>query len=196
MQTCEDIVHVDPLSPNIPSIDQLPSPKSKSKPNSANARSTNKITEVYASTKPYPTWWSDIEETKILRRRKSMGDTVLERNLCFVDTPGYSHGMSRIESIDSILKYIEAQFSKPFADPSGSQGDFVSLLSGNGGFQVDVVLYMIAQGMSSLPFLDPIPADGCYRSQRRGRDLSPTSVNTHQCYSFDREGRHTIPRRD
>lgn len=149
VQTCEDIVHVDPLSPNLPSIEQLPSRKSSSKLSSASLRSTNKITEVYASTKPYPTWWSDIEETKVLRRRKSMGDTVLERNLCFVDTPGYSHGMSRMESIESILQYVEAQFSKPFVNTTGSQGDFVSLLSGSGGFQVDVVLYMIAQGMSS-----------------------------------------------
>lgn len=147
VQTCEDIVHVDPLSPNIPSIDPISSRKSKSKPSSANIRSTNKITEVYASTKPYPTWWSDIEETKVLRRRKSVGDTVLERNLCFVDTPGYSHGMSRMESIESVLKYVEAQFNKPFADTVGSQGDFVSLLSGSGGVMVDVVFYMIAQDL-------------------------------------------------
>ena len=78
-----------------------------------------------------------------------MGDTVLERNLCFVDTPGYSHGMSRMESIELILKYIETQFTKPFVDTTGNQGDIVSLLSGSGGFQVDVVFYMIAQGISS-----------------------------------------------
>ncbi len=156
-------MHVDPLS-NLPSIDQLPSPKPKSKADSTNVRSTNKITEVYASTKPYPTWWSDIEETKVPRRRKSMGDTVLERNLCFVDTPGYSHGMSRMESIESILQYIVAQFTKPFADTIGNQGDFVSLLSGSGGFQVDVVLYMIAQGMSSKLLYVPTSTHGCHRS--------------------------------
>lgn len=189
-------MHVDPLSPNLPSIDQLPSRKSKGRPSSANVRSTNKITEVYASTRPYPTWWSDIEETKVLRRRKSMGDTVLERNLCFVDTPGYSHGMSRMESIESILHYVEAQFRKPFADTVGSQGDFVSLLSGSGGFQVDVVLYMIVQGMSSMMFLDRTPTDICHRSQRRGRYLSPTSGNTHQCYSSNRKVRHTVRRGD
>lgn len=196
VQTCEDIVHVDPLSPNHPSIDQLPSRKSKSKASSASVRSTNKITEVYASTKAYPTWWSDIEGSNVLRRRKSMGDTVLERNLCFVDTPGYSHGMSRMESIESILQYVEAQYGKSFADTIGSKGDFVSLLSGSGGFQVDVVLYMIAQGMLPMLLLNPIAADDYYRSQRRGRHLSPTSGNTHQCDSSNRQVRHTIPRRD
>ena len=58
-----------------------------------------------------------------------------------------------MESIESVLQYIEAQLSKPFADISGSQGDFISLLSGSGGFQVDVVLYMIAEGMSSITSL-------------------------------------------
>ena len=196
VQTCEDIVHVDPLSPNPPSIDQLPSRKINGKLGSTNLKSTNRITEVYASTKPYPTWWSDIDETKILRRRKSIGDTVLERNLCFVDTPGYSHGMSRMESIDSILQYIETQFTKPFADATGNQGDFVSLLSGSGGSQVDVVLYMIAQGMSSKLFFDRMPADCCYRTQRRRCHLSSTSSGINERHSSNREIRHTISRRD
>lgn len=157
-------MHVDPLYPNLPSIDQLPSRKIHSKPSSANVKSTSKITEVYASTKPYPTWWSDIEETKVLRRRKSMGDAVLERNLCFVDTPGYSHGMSRMEGIESILQYIEAQITRPFADTTRNQDDIVSLLSGSGGFQVDVVLYMIERGAYFKLFFDPFSVDRCYRS--------------------------------
>jgi len=57
-------------------------------------QSTLEVTEIYASTKAYPAWWSDLEESRILRRRKSMGDSVLERNLCFVDTPGYGNKTS------------------------------------------------------------------------------------------------------
>lgn len=176
-------MHVDPLTPHLPSIDQFPSRKPKSKPSSTNVRSTNQITEVYASTKPYPTWWSDIKETKVLRRRKSMGDTVLERNLCFVDTPGYSHGISRMESMESTLQYIEAQFSKPFSDVTRSPGDFVSLLSGSGGFQVDVVLYMIAQGMSFVPFFNSIPADGLAQISKT-RTSSFSNVWQHSLISF------------
>lgn len=55
---------------------------------------TAQITEIYASTKPYPEWWSDLDDFRVLARRKSLGDTVLDRNICFVDTPGYSHGSS------------------------------------------------------------------------------------------------------
>lgn len=57
-------------------------------------QSTSQITEIYASTRAYPAWWSDLEESRILRRRKSLGDSVLERNLCFVDTPGYGNKTS------------------------------------------------------------------------------------------------------
>lgn len=63
----------------------------------AEGQSTKGITEVYASTKPYPTWWSEHEDSKVLRRRKSSTaatETVLERNICFVDTPGYGSGTS------------------------------------------------------------------------------------------------------
>lgn len=57
-------------------------------------QTTTQITEIYASTKAYPSWWSEVDESKVLRRRKSMGDSVLERNLCFVDTPGYGNKTS------------------------------------------------------------------------------------------------------
>lgn len=147
VQTCEDIVHVDPLSPNVPSVDKLPSGKQKSKRDSLNVRATQQITEVYASTKPYPSWWSDIEDTKVLRRRKSIGDTVLERNVCFVDTPGYGKGISNMESIQSVLQYIESQLTKPFSAPTASEGGIAGLLSGSGGSQVDVVFYLVAQSM-------------------------------------------------
>lgn len=109
------------------------------------SKSTQQITEVYASTRPYPSWWSDVEEMKVLRRRKSMGDTVLERNLCFVDTPGYSHGVSKIEGIELTLQYIESQLGRSFSPPSDGESDITGLLSGNGGSQVDVVFYLISQ---------------------------------------------------
>ena len=55
---------------------------------------TENILEIKASTRAYPPWWkSEAErETKSSRpqltRRESVGE-VLERNICFVDTPGY-----------------------------------------------------------------------------------------------------------
>ena len=143
-------MHVDPLSSNANSLDQLPPRKPKGKTSSVSINSTNHITEVYASTRAYPPWWSEIEESRILRRRKSMGDTVLERNLCFVDTPGYSHGVSVSESIRSVVQHTKSQLTKVFSLANASESELLSMLSGNGGTQVDVVLYMVLQRMMSL----------------------------------------------
>ena len=150
VQTCEDIVHVDPMTSNIPSIEPLSSHMSKPHLETSDTKATQHITEVYASTKPYPSWWSDIEDTNLLRRRKSMGDTVLDRNICFVDTPGYSDGISRMENIQLVLQYIEVQLTKPFSAPTASEGDIVGLLNGSGGSQVDLVLYLVNQGRFSM----------------------------------------------
>ena len=77
-----------------------------------------------------------------------MGDTVLERNLCFVDTPGYSRGMSMVEGIETIMQYIEGQLAKTFSFASSTEGEIVSMMGGDGGAQVDLVLYMISKGIS------------------------------------------------
>lgn len=138
-------MHVDPLSSNSSSVDQLPPRRSKSKTSTTSANSTSHITEVYASTKAYPPWWSEVEESRILRRRKSMGDTVLERNLCFVDTPGYSHGESTSQSVESVVQYVESQLTKVFSLANANEGELLSMLSGHGGTQVDVVFYMVLQ---------------------------------------------------
>ena len=89
-------MHVDPLSATpVPVPDtKRKSSRTKSRSGSSDVQSTTQITEVYASTRAYPAWFSDLEESRILRRRKSMGDSVLERNLCFVDTPGYGNKTS------------------------------------------------------------------------------------------------------
>lgn len=76
-----------------------------------------------------------------------MGDTVLERNLCFVDTPGYSHSRSTTEGIESVVHYVEAQINKASSVSNASYGELVNFLSGRGGTQVDLVFYMICKGM-------------------------------------------------
>ncbi|MCJ1394946.1 hypothetical protein MMC18_007827 [Xylographa bjoerkii] len=147
VQVCEDIVHVDPLSSNPPSLESLSSRKTKTSSKTVHFSATNQILEVYASTKAYPSWWSDFEDSIVLRRRKTGGDTVLERNVCFVDTPGYDSGISVLESMDSVLQYIEAQMAKNTSFSSMSDLDLLSMLGGGGGFQVDVVLYLFTKDL-------------------------------------------------
>ena len=97
VQTCEHIVHVDAITPGellglgagpTTAIGGNDNIKKKGKEKEGGAAGTKKITEIYASTKPYPEWWSEVDDLMVLRRRKSLGDAVLDRNVCFVDTPG------------------------------------------------------------------------------------------------------------
>lgn len=94
-----------------------------------------------------------------MRRRKSLGDSVLERNLCFVDTPGYGYKTSvclpllrsparadniqYLECISPVVEYMESHFKKAMSLDSMTESNMVNLLSGNGGSQVDLVLYAI-----------------------------------------------------
>ncbi|KAF3083279.1 hypothetical protein TWF102_000508 [Orbilia oligospora] len=139
IQANEDIVHVDPWVYTTPSS----SVTSSFYGGKETTGTTNSLTEIYASTKPYPTWWSDFEDSRVLRRRKSTGETVLERNVCFVDTPGYGAGTSYSECIEPVVKYVEKQLERTTSIMTGSEGDLLSFLTGNGSPQVDVVLYVI-----------------------------------------------------
>lgn len=108
VQSCEHIVHVDPITPSAllgasamsgsahTAVSGSPSGGRRGRKQSARGSlaGTSQITEIYASTKPYPEWWSEGDDFGVLRRRKSLGDAVLDRNICFVDTPGYGSGSS------------------------------------------------------------------------------------------------------
>ena len=99
--------------------------------------------EVMASTRPYPSWWTDIEESRMLRRRKSMGDVVLERNLCFVDVAGDNEQ-------ETIASYIEDQMWKMEFPEELTDLEMVNSVSGRGCSLVDVVLYLFSGGEVSL----------------------------------------------
>lgn len=91
VQTCEHIVHVDPIvPPEGPGTSSRVARPSTSRRTGSN--STGRISEIFASTKSYPEWWAELGEPRSSQRRKSLGDQVLDRNICFVDTPGYGTG--------------------------------------------------------------------------------------------------------
>ncbi|KAI8628575.1 hypothetical protein F5Y19DRAFT_436123 [Xylariaceae sp. FL1651] len=146
VQTCDHIVHVDPFSPlteSSKSVSQLNIMTTSSRRDST---STTAISEVHASTKPYPEWWSELDTPRASHRRKSLGDVVLERNICFVDTPGYSLESSIMETIMPCVDYVESCLNKVLSDTL-SDSDVISMLGGDGGCQVDVVLYLILHRM-------------------------------------------------
>lgn len=109
-----------------------------------------------------------------------MDGTVLERNLCFVDTPGYNRGTSMMEGVDTVMQYVESQLAKISTLPSMGEADLLSMLSGNGGPQVDVVFYLVLHRKrlhsSRIPNLI---TDRVGRAQACGFGVSPTSLNTY-----------------
>lgn len=170
VQTSDAIVHVDPISPTpqVTILGQRSSSRSNKKPKSSkNSSVANPISEIYASTKPYPEWWSDLDDFRLLKRKKSLGgDTgILDRNICFIDTPGYSDGssvslgpflsaiteiltiMQSMDTITPVIRYVESHFEKVQANTS-TDPDLLSMLGGDGGNQVDAVLYLIQNSTS------------------------------------------------
>ncbi|KAF1913710.1 Septin-domain-containing protein [Ampelomyces quisqualis] len=142
VQSCEDIVHVDPLSPSS-SRHQSGPPRSKSRRRTSNYAATARITEIHASTKPYPYWWTDVEESRVLRRRKSSLDAVLERNICFVDTPGFTRGVTQKDDMELVIEYVESLLRQTSSVTTMEDNDVLGVVSGSGGVSIDVVIYLL-----------------------------------------------------
>ncbi|KAL4870186.1 hypothetical protein BDV12DRAFT_195563 [Aspergillus spectabilis] len=142
VQISEDIVHVDSFDEPLSSL----SISHRGRSSRTSYRPTHPpahISEIYASSKPYPSWWSDLEDSRVLRRRKSTGEIVLERNICFVDTP--DSWLSLSGQTDSIIQYMSQQLLRATSALDGSNADFQNLLAGNGGSQVDTILFLVSQ---------------------------------------------------
>lgn len=152
MQICDDIVHVDPLetlSPRkslVSEAQRLQGKYAKSK--------LPTITEVHASTRPYPAWWAELDESRVLKRRKSFTETILERNVSFVDTQGFPDDRSSFTShTDSVVNYIQNHLHRNASLASLNENELLGILSGNGGFQVDLILYVLDGKPDCLFFL-------------------------------------------
>lgn len=68
-----------------------------------------------------------------------MGDSVLERNVCFVDTSDSS-------KLERIIHYTEQQLMNALVSIDQLTNEFSGLLSGRGSSHVDVILYLISKG--------------------------------------------------
>lgn len=175
VQACDDIVHVDP-------VEKPDKSRPRSTPNPKNPALT--LSEIYASTKPYPPWWSDLEDSRVLRRRKNNGEVVLERNLCFVDTLAASK--NRLNQTETIIQYMKQQLSRAVASVRQPNIDFQNMLGGIGGSQVDVLLYLISEGQhfsNHCPIL-LLTRQPCRHAFVRRR-MHPQTLQLYKRYSLD-----------
>ncbi|KAF4989163.1 hypothetical protein FGRMN_9306 [Fusarium graminum] len=116
-ERCEHIVHMDPIE----------------------NRSAVHATETYASSRPHPWWRSDSELTVTTRRRLSTTGDVLDRNVCFVESPGHQHGASGPwRDLHYVESHLTSVMNKPMADL-----DLLALVNSGGEPVVDALLYLV-----------------------------------------------------
>lgn len=122
-QNCQHIVYLDPVVSD----------------------STDRITEIYGSTRLHPWWRAETEETSFRanKRRKFLPDELLDNNICFADCPSTSGRLA--------TGYVESQLLPLCQKPIGDT-DLSHLLSGGAVSVVHAVLYM-------LPSTGPGPDD-------------------------------------
>ncbi|KAM5371050.1 hypothetical protein ACJA88_009619 [Fusarium oxysporum] len=116
-ERCEHIVHMDPIE----------------------NRSAVHATETYASSRPQPWWRSDSELTVTTRRRISTTGDVLDRNVCFVESPGHRRDASGSwRDLHYVESHLTSLMNKPMAD-----SDLFTLVNSGGEPVVDALLYLI-----------------------------------------------------
>lgn len=134
-KVCEDVVHMDAISGG------------PSKPAADDSLFTDfeHTVEIGASTRPYPPWWTDFESRRMLLRRKSTGEGVLERNITFIDTPGFATA----RGVQGVMRSFKATLSRTAKMESMHDNELINMLSGEGGVQIDAVLYIFDPAVAS-----------------------------------------------
>lgn len=134
-RTCEDIVHVDPVLGSKPG-DTFPLQPGQ----------LNEITETTASTRPYPSWWTDFQSRRMLHSRRSIGsDSVLERNLSFIEVPGINTESNAKQAV----QYVDGMLRRTANTNGMHDSELINLLSGDGGIQIDAVLWLFASAQAN-----------------------------------------------
>lgn len=131
-RTCEDVVHVDSMPSNVQHMP--PGVICDDRPCTGHP----KFEEIGASTRPYPAWWTDFQSRRMLLERKSVGEGVLERNITFIDTPGFRDDID----VQQMLTYFKTSLSRMTTMGKMGDSELVGMLSGEGGLQIDAVIYL------------------------------------------------------
>ncbi|KAF0323263.1 heat shock protein [Colletotrichum asianum] len=141
-QSCPHVVHVDPTVPiAMASTGLLPTNTLPYDP--PMTQGPFRITKTLASTKPYPKWWREPTSISSLSGSDPAGDMVLDRNVCFVDTPGYQETCRPSDTVEQVSHYVESHLHKSRLDDL-DDSNVLRTISGGGGLLVDAVLYMIS----------------------------------------------------
>ncbi|KAK4507403.1 hypothetical protein PRZ48_001138 [Zasmidium cellare] len=131
LRSSEHIVHVDPAV-----VGPSTHPSLNVAGDDDDCRAV--FTELHASTRPLPSWWTDFESRRMLHRRKSIGEGALDRNLTFIDT----RGLDNERDVKRLLEYVKSDLQRTARLDSMGDSELVNLLSGDGGAQIDAMIYL------------------------------------------------------
>lgn len=148
------IVHVDDFS------SPVTSPASSLQHDSAslydnldlNPEHQHALTELLASTKPRPQFWSGdspLRRTSVVEASTSTSsiDATLDRNVCFVDTIGYGSFSSATNCFAPVLAYLEDAFTKTLATVNPNREEALALITSSSSLTdsslTDVCIYTI-----------------------------------------------------
>ncbi|KAM3415953.1 hypothetical protein BST61_g9443 [Cercospora zeina] len=166
-RSCEHIVHMDQVLPSIPTQSSFVTESSHYMP-------TTMFNEIGASTRSYPSWWTDFERRSKLHRRMSVGEGVLERNLTFIDTPGLEDDDDQVQQI---LNHVKLTLRRTAHMESMSDSEIINLLSGEGGLQIDAIVYLFgpstSDGQKDSPTSDSAAQDELLRYLGKWTNLIP-----------------------
>ena len=143
IQQCDDIVHVD-VAQEISSLDNLGSFVQEAPNLTSPGVYKNRLPiQLKASTKAFPAWFLDLEESSASMRRLSSGaESILDRNITFVEFPSFELEESAVKGLTSSL--MENMFMHASVGSVESEQRVMEILSGSGGHLIDVVLYLFS----------------------------------------------------
>jgi hypothetical protein len=118
-----------------------------------------------------------MEESQQFRRRKSSLDAVLERNICFVDTPGFVRGSAEKDDMDRVVEYVESLLYQMSSVTTMEDSDVLGVIGGNGGVAIDLVLYLLPPSKSGSLTAN---SSGLMNSQTRTYQQTLYSCNASQ----------------
>jgi hypothetical protein len=130
--------------------------------------STRAFLEISASTKPLPTWWVDLDSKTSARRRMSVGD-VLDRNIIFIDSPPAEDD----DQIRRVSEYIAQSTRRAVHIDGMSDVEIMGMLAGDGGVQMDAVIYIFASTDTTSPPLLTDAQQECLRLIAECTNLIP-----------------------
>jgi hypothetical protein len=103
-------------------------------------------------------------------------DTVLERNICFVDTSGYSQGSTSKEDMSMVVDYVESLLYQTSSVTTLEDSDALGVVSGSGGVLVDVVIYLLPPSKSNESLAS------CYTDIKQTKTSPRTSSTCSDCH--------------